>query len=154
MAAVEQVSGREARVNLHAVRRLFAALSTGDLTTADEFVAPTYGDGEGRGRGDLSPALRGVAGFRESAGRLRGAFRDLIFEEREVIAAGDRVVVHATMRGRHVGRFLCVPPAGAVIVVNQVHLFRLAGGKVTAHEEMCGELSLLLQLGALEGPGG
>ena len=94
MAAVGQVSRREAWANLEAVRRLFAALITGDLTRADEFVAPTYGDGEGRKRGDLSSPLRGVAGFRESAGRLRGAFSDLIFEEREVIAAGDRVVVH------------------------------------------------------------
>ena len=154
MAAVGQVSGREARANLEAVRRLFAALSTGDLTRADEFVAPTYGDGEGREQGDPSSPLRGVAGFRQSAGRLRGAFSDLIFEEREVIAAGDRVVVHATMRGRHVGRFLLVPPTGSVIAVNQVHLFRLAGGKVAAHEELWGELSLLLQLGAIEERGG
>jgi predicted ester cyclase len=150
MAAVEQVSGHVARVNVETVRRLFAALSTGDLTEADEFVAPCYGDGEGCERGSLSSPLRGVAGFRESAGWLRRAFSDLIFEEREVIAAGDRVVVHTTMRARHVGRFLLVPPTGSAIAVNQVHLFRLAGGKVTAHEELWGELSLLLQLGAME----
>ena len=95
-----------------------------------------------------------MAGFRESACWLRRAFSDLIFEEREVIAAGDRVVVRTMMRAKHVGRFLRVPPTGSVIAVNQVHLFRLPGGKVTAHEELWGELSLLLQLGAVEERGG
>jgi len=94
MAAVEQVSGSEARANLQAVRRLFAALSTGDLTRADEFVAPTYGDGEGREQGDPSSPLRGVAGFRQSAGRLRSieltenpfpAFAGQLLRDREEI---------------------------------------------------------------------
>jgi predicted ester cyclase len=154
MAAVEQVSGHEARVNVEAVRRVFAALSSGDLTRADEFVAPCYDGGEECERRDLPSPLRGVAGFRKNASWLRRAFSDLNFEEREVIAAGDRVVVHTTMRARHVGRFLLVPPTGSVIAVNQVHLFRLAAGKVTAHEELWGELSLLLQLGAVEERGG
>jgi hypothetical protein len=77
---------------------------------------------------------------------LHGVFADLEFEEREVIAADDRVVVRGVMRGRHVGPLLGVAPPGRSVEIPQVHIFRLADARIVEHYELWSELSVLMQL--------
>jgi len=50
------------------------------------------------------------------------------------------------MGGRHVGRVLGMPPTGQRVEIHQVHVFRLAGGRLVEHRALWGELSLLVQL--------
>jgi predicted ester cyclase len=71
---------------------------------------------------------------------------DVAFEEQEVIAANDRVLVRGLMRGKHLGRLLGVAPTGRQIEISQVHIFRLAGDMVAEHRATWGELSFLLRL--------
>lgn len=78
---------------------------------------------------------------------LHGVFADLEFEEREVIAGDDRVVVRGVMRGRQVGPVLGVAPTGRSVEIPQVHIFRLADTRIIEHYEIWSELSVLLQLG-------
>lgn len=76
-------------------------------------------------------------------------FADVEFEEQEIIAVDDRVVVRGVMWARQVGRLLGIAPAGQQVEVHQVHIFGLAGGKVAEHRAVWAEFSLLLQLGAV-----
>lgn len=134
-----------AAANVRTVRRLFKALTTGDVSSADEFVSPRYVDHEAPATvGAGSPS--GPAQFRASVQWFHRVFADVEFDESEVIAVGDRVVVRGTMGGRHVGALLGIAPMGKPVRVHQVHLFRLADDQVVEHRALWGELSLLAQI--------
>ena len=143
-----RASNPEAHTNVHTMRRLFKALTAGDVAGADQFVSPQYRDREALGAGNARPQ-HGAVQFRESVRWLHGVFADLEFEEQEVIAADDRVVVRGVLRGRHVGELLGIAPTGRRVEVPQVHIFRLADSKVIEHREIWSELSVLLQLGLI-----
>jgi predicted ester cyclase len=144
MDTVTQGTGLE-RTSVAVVRRVFEALTTGDVVAVEEFVSSDYIDPETPGAGGRLSA-DGHARFREGVAWLHRVFGDVAFEEQEVIAAGDRVVVRGVMRARHVGRLLGIAAAGRRVEVHQVHIFRLAGDKVVAHRAVWGEFGLLLQL--------
>lgn len=133
-----------AAANVRTVRRFFKALTTGDVSSADEFVGPRYVDHEAPPVGAGSPS--GPAQFRASVQWFHRVFADVKFDESEVIAVGDRVVVRGTMGGRHVGPLLGIAPMGKPVQVHQVHLFRLADDQVVEHRALWGELSLLAQI--------
>jgi predicted ester cyclase len=117
------------------VRCMFEAFNTGDLSRADEFVAGDYLNYEALDEGERSG--------------LRDAYSNLHFEEQEVIAAGDKVVVRTVMSGTHTGEFMGIPPTGRNISVQQVHIFRISSGKVTEHRAVRDDLGMMLQLGAV-----
>jgi len=139
------VADLEAHANMHTVRRAFNALITGNAVGVDEFVSPHYLDHDAPGADGARPR-RGPAPFREGIRWLHGILADLEFQEQELMAVCDRVLVRGVMRGRHVGRVLGVAPAGKRVEVHQIHVFRLAGGKLVEHRALWGELSLLVQL--------
>jgi predicted ester cyclase len=97
----------------------------------------------------LRAGLSCGGGFGEALPSFRGAFADLRFDEEDVVAADDRVVVSCVLRGVHRGEFMGVPPTGHPIAVRQVHFFRVADGAVIEHRIVRDDLSLLLQVGAL-----
>jgi predicted ester cyclase len=146
MDTVTQGTGLE-RTSAAVVRRVFEALTTGDVVAVEEFISSDYIDHDTPGgKGLLSGD--GHARFREEVEWLHRVLEDAAFEKQEVIAADDRVVVRGVMRAKHVGRLLGIAPMGQQIEICQVHIFRLAGDKVAEHRSVWGELSLLLQLGA------
>ncbi len=145
MEMVMRVGDLEANANMHTVRRAFNALITGNAVGVDEFVSPHYLDHDAPGADGARPR-RGPALFRESIRWLHGILADLEFQEQELMAVSDRVMVRGVMRGRHVGRVLGMAPTGKHVEVHQVHVFRLAGGKLVEHRALWGELSLLVQL--------
>jgi predicted ester cyclase len=102
-----------------------------------EFV--NHGAGEHR---------HGREGFLATATWLRTAFPDLHLEVEDVIAQGDRVAVRATFRGTHLGELEDVPPTGRAVVVEQIHILRIADGMVVEHWGSRDDLTLLRQLGA------
>jgi SnoaL-like domain len=68
---------------------------------------------------------RGPAAFYSTALWLWQAFADWHWELHHVVAAGDLVVVHATMSGRHVGDFVTYGPrrpAGAGVPTDRAPL--------------------------------
>ncbi len=140
-----RTADHKANTNVRTVERVFTALTTGNIVNADELISPLYLDHEAP-VADIARSLGGAAQFRESIRWLHRVFADVEFEEQELIAADDRVVVRGVMRGRHVGRLLDIAPKGKRVEVHQVHIFRLAGGKVVEHRALWGELSLLAQL--------
>jgi nogalonic acid methyl ester cyclase/aklanonic acid methyl ester cyclase len=145
MEMVMRVADLEAHANMHTVRRAFHALLTGNAVGVDEFVSPHYLDHDAPGADEARPG-RGPAAFRDGIGWLHGILANLEFHEQELLAVSDRVMVRGVMRGKHVGRVLGLAPTGKRVEVHQVHVFRLAGGKLVEHRAFWGELSLLVQL--------
>jgi predicted ester cyclase len=133
--------------NVLAVRRVFAALNTGDLASAQEYIAPDYTDPEAPNQeGYVSD---GVAAFAATVDWLRNAFGDLKFEEQEVMSSGDMVVVRALMSGIQQGEFMGIPPRGKSIASRQIFIFRLTDGKVSGYKVFRDDVSMMMQLGAI-----
>ena len=148
MDMVMQIGDFVANANVRTVRRLLRALVEGNAVGGDAFVSPDFLEHDAPGANN-SPPRRGSVQFRESVQWIHRVFADLEFEEREVIAVDDRVVVRGVMRGRHTGCLLGIAPTDRCVEIHQVHIFRLTGHKVVEHRAVWGEFHLLLQLGAV-----
>jgi predicted ester cyclase len=93
---------------------------------------------------------------------LFSTFPDFHYEIDESTAEDDCVVCMVTMTGTHLGQPILeqaftgmltgVAPTGKRVRVHQFHLFRIADGRIRAHEAVRDDLSMLLQLGLLRRP--
>ncbi|WP_426362036.1 ester cyclase [Streptomyces sp. E-08] len=136
-------------------RGLFTVLATGDAALAAEVVHEEFTNREAV----VSPAacsLPGPAGVLASGAWLRSAFTDLSFPVTDVVHDGDQVWIRLHMRGRHTGPFVryrdgvlseAIPPTGADIDSEQVHVLHLRDGRIVRHEAIRDDLTLLGQLG-------
>jgi steroid delta-isomerase-like uncharacterized protein len=125
-------------------RKALAAFASGDTSEAEGFIAPDYANLESADRSDA----RGAAEFRATVAWIHVAFADLRYEEVAILADADQAIAWAVLHGRHVRPFLGVPADGRAFAVEQVHLFRCAGGRLTGHRAVRDDLRLLLRLGA------
>ena len=98
----------------------------------------------------------GAAGFWATALWLREAFSDLTFTIHEVVEAGDLVIVHNTMSGRHTGDFVgwdhgeievVMPPTGREFASTQTHWMRFRDGLLVEHWANRDDFGTAQQLG-------
>jgi predicted ester cyclase len=124
---------------------MFKAIETGDVSDADAYIAEDYINRESAddGRSDK----HGPGEFQETTKWLRSAFSDLHFDNVDVIACADRVVVLTYMTGIHSGLFLGLPGTHRSFRQRQVHLFRVdQDNKVRKHLAQRDDLGLRRQL--------
>lgn len=98
---------------------------------------------------DYSPvfgASPDKVGFSQSVSYINAAFRQKYIVER-LIEQGDTIVAIWSAESEHVGQFLHVPASGKRFTVNGITAYSLSGGKVTAHWEQFGVLTILTELG-------
>ena len=115
----------------------------GRLQTADEL---------GAGYIEHSPApgqSPGVEGFKQLVQMFRQAFPDLRVSIDDLIAEGDKVVARMTTSGTHQGQFFGFPPTGKKISILEIHILRIANGKVLEHWGVSNDLQMMQQLGVL-----
>ena len=133
--------------SIQAVERMFKAIETGRVGDADAYIAEDYVNRESADDG--RSGQRGPGEFRETTEWLRSAFSELRFDNIDVIACDDRVVVLTYMCGRHTGSFLGLTATNRPFRQRQVHLFRLdADHKVREHLAQRDDLGLRRQLSA------
>lgn len=72
---------------------------------------------------------------------------DLIADD--IVAEADKVVVRATFRGTHKGKFFGIAPTGKEVSVSVMLIYRIAGGKIVEHWMNADQVSLMQQLGAI-----
>jgi steroid delta-isomerase-like uncharacterized protein len=133
--------------NKAAVRRVYDALNSGDLTALADTLADDVVEHEEIP--GLSPDKEGVIQFFKDCMEAIGGFR---MNVEEIIAEGDRVSVRATASGTHRGEFMGIPATGAQLNVGLSDYFRLEGGKVKEHWGVMDTGAMLMQMGVVKMP--
>jgi predicted ester cyclase len=112
-----------------------------------EFYAPDF-------VGDYRPyALReGHAGVRAMVEGAWTAFPDYHEEVHELIAEGDRVVLHLTISGTQQGQWGPLPPTGKRAQFDEIVILQIRAGKVVRQRGVVDNLSALRQLGVVPSP--
>ena len=95
-------------------------------------------------------------GFKGFVTLLYTAFPDLHHKVEEQIAENDRVVSLVTARGTHRGDFQGIAPTEKQVIITDIIITRLQGGKAVELWAQFDALGLLQQIGAYQpqGPGG
>src|SRR2546422_877916 len=65
------------------------------------------------------------------------------------IVSGDKVVVRVISSGRHTGEFIGFKPTGKTFEAQQIHIYRVADGKIIEHWSSRDDLSQGIQLGLI-----
>ena len=122
-------------------------LNRGDLTVADELLAPDcIGHYSGASFGT------GPEAYKRQLMMFKSAFPDVEWPIEDIIAEGDRVRIRAPGRGTHRGEFMGIAPTGKQVQFGGIGIFRIINGKITEHWYVPDRLGLLQQLGATISP--
>ena len=71
----------------------------------------------------------------------------------DIIAEGDRVAVRLTAHAVHKGQFMGISATGKAYTISEIHIFRIADGKVVEHWREADLLGMMHQLGVMPTPG-
>src|SRR5687768_1296782 len=118
-----------------------------DEAAADELAAPDFTP---HSWGPVGP---GVDNLKQAQRRVSAGLSDAQMKVEDVIAEGDKVVVRLTSHGRHSGDFMGMPASGQEYTIPEIHIFRIADGKVAEHWREADMLGLMQQIGAMGKPG-
>ena len=106
-----------------------------DELVASEFRSHTWGP-DGMDRDGLRDAMR----------RMAAALSDIRFTIEDSVAEGDRVAVRLTASATQTGAYLGMPPSGRRYTIGEIHLFRIADGRIVEHWHQYDQPGLLRQL--------
>jgi steroid delta-isomerase-like uncharacterized protein len=135
-----------ARRFVEALREFFR---TGDPDVVDSVLA----DNVVQHISGLPPEAQSREGFKRLLPALPRAFPDAAFEPENLVAEGDTVAFRLTWTATHRGEFFGIPPTGARASVTEMHLLRIADGKIGERWGEWDALGLMQQLGAVPRPG-
>jgi steroid delta-isomerase-like uncharacterized protein len=127
------------------MRRFFERVfNRGDLSVADEIVAPDYE------QHDASPGERpGLEGLKASVTDTRTAFPDVVYTIDDLIAEGDRVVTRWTLSGTHQADFAVIPATGALVTFSAINIHRIIDSKIREMWLKYDTLNVMQQLGVI-----
>src|SRR6516165_11860491 len=122
------------------MRRFTEFINTASEKLAAELIAPEaifYVPGR-------PEPLRGPPGYLTIIGMMRGGFPDIQWTLEEMVAEGDKVAAHFTMRGTHRGTFFGIPRQ-----VQSINFYRLSVGQFVEEHCQPDMIGLLRQIGVL-----
>ena len=133
------MSEQNKRLVRRALEDVFAG---GNLAAVDDIFHQDFVNHEA---GPRTPA--GPEGLKMTVAWLRSSFSDLAYDIKDEILEGDKVVVRLISSGRHTGEFIGFQPTGRTFAVEQIHIYRIADGKIIEHWSSRDDLSQGMQLG-------
>jgi predicted ester cyclase len=92
---------------------------------------------------------QGLVGAQQTMLWLGSVFSDQRWEIHQVIGEGDTVVVYCTLRGRHTGDLLGIPPTNREVAMDYVQILRFRDGKAVERWGVRDDMALMRQLGSL-----
>ena len=95
------------------------------------------------------PEASSLEGFKQLLPALPQAFPDVLFEVEDLVAEGDKVAFRLNWSATHQGELFGIPPTGTRATVTEMHMFRIADGKVVERGGEWDALGLMQQLGAI-----
>jgi predicted ester cyclase len=119
---------------------------SGDVDILDEVLAPTFVY--------HSPgALPDLQGFKQSLRMLSAGLHDLRYTVEDLFSEGDKVADRLTWQATHQGELIGIPPTGNTVRGEEMHISRIAEGKIVERWGQGDNLGLMQQLGAIPAPG-
>ena len=123
-------------------QNMMSALNSKDLTTLESVGADDFVDND---------AMPGMATDREGMINMMhmflGAFPDLNITVNHWVAEGELVVGAMTTSGTQTGEFMGMPPSGKKFSMSEMHMARVANGKIVEHWGVGDHMSMMQQLG-------
>ncbi|MEC9287737.1 MAG: ester cyclase [Chloroflexota bacterium] len=124
--------------------KLMSALNAKDMATMESLIADDFVDN------DAMPGMApGRQGMIDMMGMFVGAFPDLNVVVEHWVAEGDLVVGVMTTKGTQNGEFMGMPASGKKFSVREMHMVRVANGKMAEHWGLSNEMSMMQQLGLM-----
>ena len=118
-----------------------SALNAKDMATMESLIADDFVDN------DAMPGMApGRQGMIDMMGMFVGAFPDLNVAVDHWVAAGDLVAGVMTTKGTQTGEFMGMPASGKKFSVREIHMVRVANGKMAEHWGLANEMSMMQQL--------
>jgi steroid delta-isomerase-like uncharacterized protein len=127
------------------IHRLHEIWNTGNLELIDRVYAPDF-LAHWPASAEV-PERRGIDGIRLAVARIRTAFPNWHEHVLDVFGTGDRVASRYVSTGTHQGAFWGIEPTGRRVEIEEISIFRIAGGRVAEQWCMFDELARLQQLG-------
>jgi len=112
--------------NKDLIRKWINAWIANDLDVLDEIFAPDY---------RVNESLIGIAGVKQGVQFLHTVFSNISAELHELVAEEDRVVIRWTIRGRHAGDFMGIPPTGRELALTGINIYQIIDHKIAANHE-------------------
>lgn len=131
--------------NKQRARDYFKAFATQDKPWLEANVAPTYI----RQDTTLPFEVKGPEGVLLLGDVLLGAFSEVELDIQDVIAEGEKVLVHLRFRGVHCGPFGDYPASNKRFDVMVLDFFRMENGQIAEQWPAIDNLGLQQQIGML-----
>jgi predicted ester cyclase len=129
-------------------RMALEVFGQGRLEVVDEIVAPNVTE-----HGQLPPGIpQGREGIKAIASAMRKGFPDVTFRIDLEVAEGDYVASHMTVSGTNKGDMFGMPATGKRAEWTEIHIVKLANGKLTEHWGVADMLGAFRQLGIVPTP--
>ena len=120
----------------------------GNIALIDEVLAPDYV--EHYPQPGVPPTREG---FKQFAKAFKTAFPDLTYSIDDSIESGDKVIHRVTASGTMKGEFMGMPATDKRATWNEIHIGRVANGRLAEHWGLVDQLNMLVQLGVVPAPG-
>jgi predicted ester cyclase len=125
---------------------VFEIFTSGDYERIRDLVTDDFVDhGAPPGLPPGPAGYMGVLRFLRERMRIR-------YELHDVVAAGDKVAIRATVHGVHDSDHLGVPATGKPYAMHTMHLYRAEGARLAEHWGVRDEYGVLVQTGVLQPP--
>lgn len=114
-------------------------MQKGNLAKLDELVAPAFVDHQ-----PAPGQASGSEGVKQFVTAMHAALTGLQLTIEHVVAEGDKVVAHVSVRGKHTGELMGIPPSGKDVLMRISDLVRIENGKAVERwgvEDMSGLMS-------------
>ena len=116
----------------------------GKVDVIDEIVDPNMVD-----HSPVPGQEPGLEGLKKLVTMFRSAFPDLHSRVEDLIAEGDKVVGRMKTSGTHRGEFMGIPSTGKRFEMTEIHIVRIANGKLVEHWGISEDMSMMQQLGVI-----
>jgi predicted ester cyclase len=118
------------------------AINSGNLASVDAVFAPSYVD-----QNPCPGATPDLEGFKQGLTKFRAAFPDFRYTIEDEITVGDKLVHRLTAKGTQKGEFMGLAATGKQATWSEIHIGRIANGKVVEHWGNGDQRAMMQQLG-------
>jgi len=121
------------------VRRWIDVWVKKDLALLNELFTQDY---------TVNGALIGLAGVKQAVEVLHISLSNISAELHEIIAEDDKVVIRWTVRGRHEGHLLGIPPTGKEVELKGINIYQVINQKLGVNHEQTNVAEVIQRLKA------